>query len=55
MPCTNALTIIIVIGKGNIGRGYIGGKGMKSTDQFQTYEVPWEEFIEALREEMKSK
>lgn len=26
---------------------------MKSTDQFQTYEVPWEEFIEALREEMK--
>ena len=26
---------------------------MKSTDQFQTYEVPWEEFIEALRGEMK--
>ena len=26
---------------------------MKSTDQFQTYEVPWEEFIAALREEMK--
>ncbi len=26
---------------------------MKSTDQFQTYEVSWEEFIEALREEMK--
>ncbi|PGT75822.1 hypothetical protein COD86_17550 [Bacillus cereus] len=26
---------------------------MKSTDQFQIYEVPWEEFIEALREEMK--
>ncbi|PFL17575.1 hypothetical protein COJ07_23030 [Bacillus cereus] len=26
---------------------------MKSTDQFQTYEVPWEEFIEALRNEMK--
>ncbi|MGQ0421353.1 hypothetical protein ACT4US_22530 [Bacillus sp. HC-Mk] len=26
---------------------------MKSTDQFQTYEVPWEDFIEALREEMK--
>ncbi|MED1105145.1 hypothetical protein [Bacillus paramycoides] len=26
---------------------------MKSTDQFQTYEVPWEEFIEALRSEMK--
>ena len=26
---------------------------MKSTDQFQTYEVPWEEFIKALREEMK--
>ncbi len=25
---------------------------MKSTDQFQTHEVPWE-FIEALREEMK--
>ena len=22
---------------------------MKSTNQFQTYEVPWEEFIEALR------
>ncbi|ABK86468.1 hypothetical protein ACQGR7_06945 [Bacillus sp. Gnz1/3] len=26
---------------------------MKSTDQFQTYEVPWEEFIAALREEIK--
>ena len=26
---------------------------MKSADQFQTYEVPCEEFIEALREEMK--
>ncbi len=26
---------------------------MKSTDQFQTYEVSWEEFIEALREEIK--
>ncbi|MBK5471686.1 hypothetical protein ABEY48_15770 [Bacillus mycoides] len=26
---------------------------MKSTDQFQTYEVPWEELIEALRGEMK--
>ncbi|PDY45819.1 hypothetical protein COM88_35335, partial [Bacillus cereus] len=28
---------------------------MKSTDQFQTYEVPWKEFIEALRDEMKKK
>ncbi|EJS70137.1 hypothetical protein CN425_14405 [Bacillus cereus] len=26
---------------------------MESTDQFQTYEVPWREFTEALRGEMK--
>ncbi|PFJ06686.1 hypothetical protein COD67_02490 [Bacillus cereus] len=26
---------------------------MKFTDQFQTYEVPWEDFIGALRGEMK--
>ncbi|KFM99974.1 hypothetical protein D0U04_13390 [Bacillus clarus] len=27
---------------------------MESTDQFQIYEVPWNEFIEALRSEMKN-
>ncbi|PEB56841.1 hypothetical protein CON65_13535 [Bacillus pseudomycoides] len=26
---------------------------MESTDQFQTYEVSWEKFIAALRDEMK--
>ncbi|MDM5155722.1 hypothetical protein QUF88_18580 [Bacillus sp. DX1.1] len=26
---------------------------MKSTDQFQTYEVPWNEFTDALRNEME--
>lgn len=52
--CTNALSIIIVIGKGNIRRGYIRRKRHEIwLHQFQTYEVPWEDFIEALREEMK--
>nr|EEK66546.1 hypothetical protein bcere0006_33330 [Bacillus wiedmannii] len=52
--CTNVLSIIIVIGKGKYRRRiYKEEKAMKSTDQFQIYEVPWEEFIEALREEMK--
>jgi len=40
--------------RGNIEKGNSKEeKAMKSTDQFQIYEVPWEAFIEALRDEMK--